>query len=123
LALAHSLQAAIPQDLMGQVTDMPPDVPAGGSTGGPTASGSAMEVDGNNGALVATPPSPAATAATAAAHAKSVAEAADAAAQALRIQTAEAAQAAAIAKKEATKLAAEADGFVTVGKDGKPVAS
>jgi hypothetical protein len=128
--LANHLQAVIPQGLPGQVTDMPADKPDATqgrrwSTGGGAGGDASMDVDGSakTGSDATDPQGGAAAAATAAANAKCVAEAAEVAAKALRVQTAEAAQAAAVAKKEATKLEAEANGYITVGKGGKPAAS
>ena len=69
------------------------------------------------------PPGEVVTPAAAAAAAQRVADEAEAATEALRSQTAEAAQAAAVAKREAAKLAATADGFVAIGKGGKPITS
>jgi hypothetical protein len=119
LELANSLQATIPQGLSGQITDMPADKPEASpgrrwSTGSGSEGKAAMEVDGTD------PQGVAAAADAAAANAKDLADAAEVAAKALRLQTAEASQAAATAKQEAAKLAAQADGFKTVGKSGKP---
>ena len=126
--MAQGLQNAMPQGLLGQVTAVPADKPNDSpgrrwASSGATVEDASMQVDDKpaGGKSDDGPPGEVVTPAAAAAAAQRVADEAEAATEALRSQTAEAAQAAAIAKTEAAKLAATADGFGAVGKGGTPI--